>query len=81
VNLQKEAAGITVNEVLWQAVDRVELEGKTAVDCYAELAGKIDFEWVVGEAKLVDEVARRSAKEYFDKLSISMIIWSKWFNL
>lgn len=28
VNLQKEAAGISVNEVLWQAVDRVELEGR-----------------------------------------------------
>jgi reversibly glycosylated polypeptide / UDP-arabinopyranose mutase len=80
VNLQKEAAGITVNEVLWQAVDRVELEGKSAVECYAELAEKIDFEWVVSESKLFDEVVDEKAIKYFSSLSKAMTRWSKLFK-
>lgn len=75
VNLQKEAAGITVNEVLWQAVDRVELEGETAVECYAELAHRIDFDWVVSEVNLVDAAAREAAAAYFKKLREAMKIW------
>lgn len=74
VNLQKEAAGITVNEVLWQAVDRVELGGKTVVECYAELAGKIDFEWVVGEARFVGPT--KEAITYFKKLKEAMVNWA-----
>lgn len=43
-NLQKEAAGIEVNEYFWRAVDSVHLEGTTIRDCYIELAHKLPLE-------------------------------------
>lgn len=43
-NLQKEAAGIEVNEYFWRAVDSVRLEGDTVRDCYKELAQKLPLE-------------------------------------
>lgn len=43
-NLQKEAAGIEANEYFWQAVDSIQLEGRSVRACYKELAEKLPLE-------------------------------------
>ncbi|MDQ3008360.1 MAG: hypothetical protein M3Q81_02070 [bacterium] len=62
-NLKKEAAGIEVNETLWEAVDAVKLTKNTPTECYAELASKVKF----------------PKEEYFTKLREAMLIWSSMF--
>jgi reversibly glycosylated polypeptide/UDP-arabinopyranose mutase len=43
-NLQKEAAGIEANEVLWRAVDACTLEERSVQACYVELANKLPLQ-------------------------------------
>ncbi len=43
-NLRKEVPGLEVNEWLWECVDRVRLTGTTVVECYAEIADKLEIE-------------------------------------
>ena len=66
-NLRKEANGIEVNEHLWEFVDRIPLQGKTAVDCYEEI-GKA-FNLYGGE---------HSA--YWGTLSEAMVTWAGLFR-
>jgi hypothetical protein len=63
INIQKERAGIEINETLWQWVDVVKLTKKTPAGCYRELAEKIVFPHT----------------HYFSKLREAMIIWSELF--
>jgi len=42
-NLQKEAKGIEVNEILWRVIDEVELTATTPVAAYHELLEKMDW--------------------------------------
>lgn len=64
-NLVKEQAGIEVNESLWRLVDAVRLTKKTPVDCYKELAEKLQF----------------PKGKYFTNLRRGMITWSNLFTL
>lgn len=63
VNFQKENSGMSVNEHLWKAVDKVQLTKSTPKACYIELARKIVF----------------PKNEYFRNLQKAMIIWSNLF--
>ena len=63
-NLEKEKSGIEMNELLWKAIDEVQLTRNTAVECYRELAEKVVF----------------PKNEYFDKLKRAMIIWAELFR-
>jgi len=62
-NLQKEASGIEKNEVIWQQAESVKLTKQTALECYKELAEKIEFP---------DEL-------YFTKLKKAMLVWASLF--
>lgn len=62
-NLQKEAAGIEVNEKIWRAVDEIRLTKKTPIECYLELMEKI---------KLPNN-------KYFPKLKEATLKWLKLF--
>jgi len=62
-NLQKETAGMKINETLWQQVKKVKLTKNNPKDCYIELAQKINF----------------PKNEYFKKLKQAMIIWANLF--
>lgn len=62
-NLQKEAKGIEMNEIIWQATDKVQLTQKTPATCYLELAKKIQF----------------PNEPYFRKLKKAMKIWAELF--
>jgi hypothetical protein len=42
-NLVKEAPGLSVNETLWQAIDRIVLSRDDFPGCYAEIAEKLEF--------------------------------------
>ena len=44
VNLKKETPGYPVNELLWQKVSEVTLTKDTFVDCYKELATKLQMD-------------------------------------
>lgn len=59
-NLEKEKAGLAVNEKLWRIVDEVELEQSAPALCYQELAQKIRF----------------PKEQYFEKLREAMLIWA-----
>ncbi len=63
-NLQKEAQGIEVNEILWKAVDAVKLTKKTPAACYKELLSKAAF----------------PDTEYFTALRKAGIIWAGLFE-
>ena len=43
VNLEAEAPGMGVNEWFWESIDEVQLTSSNVVDCYAELAEKVNF--------------------------------------
>jgi len=62
-NLKKEAAGIEMNEQLWQAVDQVKLSKSTPKECYIELAKK----------------TKLPKTEYFNHLRSAMQIWAELF--
>jgi hypothetical protein len=62
-NLEKEKAGMKINESLWKIVDIVKLSNNTPSECYVELAQKIDFPKI----------------QYFKRLKEAMIIWGKLF--
>lgn len=62
-NLQKEAAGIEVNEELWKAVDAVTLHSTTPIEAYKELAEKISF----------------PKSDYFSSLRSAMSSWAELF--
>jgi hypothetical protein len=40
-NLRKEAPGLEANEMFWEAVDSIVLQGTTFKDCYKEIAEKL----------------------------------------
>lgn len=42
-NLRKEAPGLELNEVLWQAVDKIRLKGSTFRECYIEIGTGLDL--------------------------------------
>jgi len=62
-NLQKEATGIEMNEIVWKAVNAVKLTKKTPVACYKELATKMKL----------------PKQPYFEKMTEAMKIWSNLF--
>lgn len=62
-NHTKEVSGMLTNEVLWKAVEKVNLTAKTPKTCYLELANKIKF----------------PNKPYFRKLRKAMVIWANLF--
>lgn len=62
-NLQKEAKGIEVNEILSEQPEKLTLKSKTLQDCYFELSKKIIF----------------PKEEYFDRLKKAMTIWPQLF--
>ncbi len=65
VNIQKEATGLIVNEMLWKDVEKMSLHSKNFKDCYIELADQIpDYE---------------INKEYWPKLRRAMKIWASQF--
>jgi hypothetical protein len=41
VNLEKEGPGITANETMWTAIDRVELRESTPLDCMEEMGAAL----------------------------------------
>lgn len=63
-NLIKEKTGMSANETLWHAVDRVKLSRSTASDSYGELADKLLL----------------PKQRYFTKLQKAMKIWSLLFG-
>ena len=63
-NLIKEARGIKTNEVIWKAVDKVELSEKTAIDTYKELIQKVKF----------------PKEDYFFKLKEATLAWLQLFK-
>lgn len=62
-NLEKEKAGMKINENLWKRVDDVMLTKGNPKDCYIELAEKVKF----------------PRGRYFQKLKEAMIIWANLF--
>ena len=62
-NLQKEASGIKTNEILYKEVQKLELKSKTVLDCYHELAEKVNF----------------PNETYFNKLIDAMNTWYRLF--
>jgi hypothetical protein len=69
-NLKKEAAGIEVNEKLWEFVDQAQISPGLELDgCYAELGQHISE---------YDEYPEH--EEYFKKLGEAMVIWSHLFK-
>ncbi len=62
-NLKKEAAGIEMNEQLWQAADQVTLKATTPSSCYRELAINIKL----------------PSSDYFQHLTKAMQIWADFF--
>ncbi len=65
MNLQKEAAGIKVNEELWMGVDQVQLTSKDACQAYGELA---------------DKLPALAPTKYFTSLKRAMAIWASFFK-
>ncbi len=63
-NLKRESAGMKMNEILWQKVNKVKLTKKSSRLCYIELAKKIKF----------------PRGKYFRKLREAMIIWAEIFS-
>ncbi len=43
-NLRKELPGLKVNEIFWQAIDKIVLTKTTIKDCYLQIAEKLDLE-------------------------------------
>lgn len=62
-NLEKERAGLAVNEKLWREVDEVALKQNSPAQCYRELAQKIRF----------------PKERYFEKLREAMLFWAGLF--
>lgn len=62
-NLEKEKAGLAVNETLWKEVDKVILTRDTPALCYEELIQKTQF----------------PGGRYFNKLREAMMIWAGLF--
>ena len=63
-NLQKEAKGIEINEILYKKVKKINLESKNLNDCYLELIENIDF----------------PKEEYFNSLKKAIKIWISLFK-
>jgi hypothetical protein len=63
-NLQKEAGGMDINEILCQEVDRIKLTKYNYTDCFKELAIKLDLPIV----------------DYGDKLKSAMTKWANLFK-
>jgi reversibly glycosylated polypeptide/UDP-arabinopyranose mutase len=66
-NLRKEANGIEINEHLWKFVDRIELRGTGAAECYAEMGRA--FNLYGGEHST-----------YWGELSEAMVTWAGLFE-
>lgn len=62
-NLDKEAGGLDINELLWEEVDRIKLTKYTYKDCYLEIARKLNL----------------PISGYGDKLKEAMKIWASLF--
>lgn len=68
-NLKKEANGIEVNEWFWEKIDAVELTGKTAPECYAEIG------------RAVQSIGSGTDNEiYWRDLGSSMVTWAELFK-
>lgn len=65
-NLRKEAAGLEINETLWDHIDRVTLTAKTFGECYAELAEGLPVGGPAGQ--------------YMDNLKNAMREWVSLFD-
>jgi len=66
-NLVKEAKGIEVNEIFWQAIENIQLSGTDWINCYKEVALAIP-----------NKIS--CYPEYFLKLSRAMMIWAGLFQ-
>jgi len=42
-NLKKEARGMVVNETFWEAIDAIDLRGRTVQECYSEISHKLSL--------------------------------------
>lgn len=65
VNIQKEATGLVVNELLWKDVEKMEFKGNSFKECYLELAEQLPNYEV--------------NKNYWPKLKEAMKIWANLF--
>lgn len=64
-NIQKEATGLIVNELLWKDVEKMKFKGDNFKDCYLELAEQLsDYD---------------VNKEYWPKLREAMKLWANLF--
>jgi len=62
-NLEKEAKGMEINEVLFKMIEKVRLKSTNPADCYFELAQKVEF----------------PQENYFKYLKRAMKIWAGLF--